>query len=98
MPKRRFVQRRIEHYVRVVDAQAAPEAGRIFLLLREALLRGEFPRGEAARIVGASDRTGHTVLTAAIDAGLLVSDTPKAPCGSDCPRKCTRLTFLNSSR
>src|SRR6185437_1948503 len=47
------LERRIEHYVRVVDTQAAPESDRVFLLLREALLRGEFPRGEAARIVNA---------------------------------------------
>ena len=73
------LERRIEHYVRVVDAQVSPEADRVFLLLREALLRGEFPRGEAARIVGASERTGRSVLTLAVDAGLLVSDTPKAP-------------------
>ena len=66
------LERRIEHYVRVVDANVAPETDRIFLLLREALLRGEFPRGEAARIVGASDRTGRTVLALAIEAGLLV--------------------------
>lgn len=73
------LERRIGHYVRVVDAQVAPEAERVFLLLREALLRGEFPRGEASRIVGASDRTGRSVLAFTIDAGLLVSDTPKAP-------------------
>ena len=68
------LERRIEHYVRVVDAQVAPEADRVFLLLREALLRGEFPRGEAARIANASDRTGRSVLTLAIEAGLLHSE------------------------
>jgi hypothetical protein len=79
--------RRIGHYVRVVDAQVAPDAERVFLLLREALLRGEFPRGEAGRIVGASDRTGRSALTLAIDSGLLVSDTPKSPVRLALPAK-----------
>ena len=85
--------RRIEHYVRVVDAQVAPDADRVFLLLREALLRGEFPRGDAARIVGASDRTGRTALTVAINAGLLVSDTPKAPVRLGLPAKVHETYF-----
>ncbi|MEO7414929.1 MAG: Fic family protein [Opitutaceae bacterium] len=87
------LERRIEHYVRVVDAQVAPAADRVFLLLREALLRGEFPRGEAARIVGASDRTGRTVLTLAIEAGLLVSDTPKAAVRLGLPAKAHETYF-----
>jgi len=87
------LERRIEHYVRVVDAQVAPEADRISHLLREALLRGEFPRGEAARIVGASDRTGRTVLALAIEAGLLVSDTPKAPVRLGLPAKVHETYF-----
>jgi len=87
------LERRIEHYVRVVDPQVAPEADRIFLLLREALLRGEFPRGEAARIVGASERTGRSVLTIATDAGLLVSATPKAPVRLGLPAKVHETYF-----
>ena len=87
------LERRIEHYVRVVDAQVATEADRVFLLLREALLRGEFPRGEAARIVNASDRTGRTALTLAIEAGLLVSDTPKAPVRLGLPAKVHETYF-----
>ena len=82
--------RRIEHYARVVDAQVAPEADRVFLLLREALLRGEFPRGEAARIVNAS---GRTVLTLAVEAGLLVSDTPKSPLRLGLPAKVHETYF-----
>lgn len=87
------LERRIEHYVRVVDAQTAPEADPVFLLLREALLRGEFPRGEAARIVNAGDRTGRTVLTLAIEAGLLVSVTPKAPVRLGLPAKVHETYF-----
>lgn len=87
------LERRIEHYVRVVDVQVAPEADRVFLLLREALLRGEFPRGEAGRIVGASDRTGRTALTLATDAGLLVSDSPKSPVRLALPAKVHETYF-----
>lgn len=87
------LERRIEHYVHVVDAKTAPEADRVFLLLREALLRGEFPRGEAARIVGASERTGRSVLTLAIEAELLVSDTPKAPVRLGLPAKVHETYF-----
>ena len=61
---------RIEHHVRVVvDPRVAPEAERVFFLLREALLRGQFPLGEAARVAGESNRTGCSVQ----------SDSPKPP-------------------
>lgn len=68
---------RIGHYVQT-EAGLGIEAARVFLLLREALYRGEFSRGEAGRIVGASERTGRTALVAALGAGLLRSDTPKS--------------------
>jgi Fic family protein len=87
------LERRIEHYVQVVDTQVAPDADRVFLLLRAALLRGEFPRGEAGRIVGASDRTGRTALTLATNAGLLVSDTPKSPVRLALPAKVHETYF-----
>jgi Fic family protein len=87
------LERRIEHYVHVVDSKVAADADRVFLLLREALFRGEFARGEASRLVGASDRTGRTVLTLAIDAGLLVSDTPKAPVRLGLPAKVHETYF-----
>jgi len=87
------LERRIEHYVRVVDTQVAPEGKRVFLLLSDALLRGEFPRGEASRIVGASDRTGRSILTLAIEAGLLVSDTPKAAVRLSLPAKVHETYF-----
>jgi Fic family protein len=77
---------RIEHYVKV-EAGLGKDAGRIFYLLREALFRGEYPRGEAGRIVGSSERTGRAVLTKAIDAGLLKSDTPKSPVRLAVPAK-----------
>jgi Fic family protein len=81
------IERRIEHYVRVVDPAVGPEGDRVFLLLREALVRGQFARGESGRIVGASERTGRTTLALAIDAGLLASDSPKSPVKLALPAK-----------
>ena len=51
-----------------------PETAR---LLEEALIRGEFERGEASRITGLPERTARRVLYDAIGIGLLASDTPK---------------------
>ena len=45
----------------------------------EALLKGEFSRGEAARISGLAERATRSQLSALVKAGLLVSDTPKGP-------------------
>jgi Fic family protein len=77
---------RIEHYVRV-ESGLGEIGGRVSFLLREALYRGEFPRGEAGRIAGAGERTGRTALAAAVDAGLLRSLTPKAPVRLALPAK-----------
>ena len=46
-------------------------------LLREALVRGEFERGEAARLTGLPERSARRVLQGVLDAGLLGSDSPK---------------------
>jgi Fic family protein len=46
-------------------------------LLEEALIRGEFERGEAPRITGLSIRTAQRVLNDAVKTGLLGSETPK---------------------
>lgn len=77
---------RIEQYIRV-DERFGRDAERVFRLLREALYRGEFPRGEAGRIVGASERTGRILLSRATDAGLLKSTTPKTPVSLALPAK-----------
>ena len=46
-------------------------------LLEEALIRGEFERGEIARITGLPERSARRVLNDVIQLGLLASDTPK---------------------
>jgi hypothetical protein len=45
--------------------------------LEEALIRGEFERGDIARITGLPDRSARRVLADVIAAGLLDSETPK---------------------
>ena len=53
-----------------------PEAAR---LLEEALIRGEFERGDVPRITGLPERTARRVFSDVLDAGLLASETPKGP-------------------
>jgi Fic family protein len=77
---------RIERYARL-EAGLGDAGRRVFLLLREALYRGEFPRGEAGRIAGAGERTGRAALAAAVEAGLLKSSTPKSPVRLALPAK-----------
>jgi len=48
-------------------------------LLHEALMRGQFDRGDAPRITGLPERTARRVLNDVIGRGLLASPTPKTP-------------------
>lgn len=77
---------RIELYARA-EAGLGDAGERVFLLVREALYRGEFARGEAGRITGAGERTGRAALAAAAGAGLLKSTTPKSPVRLALPAK-----------
>jgi Fic family protein len=67
-----------------------PEA---FYLLEAALLQGELPRGEAARITGLKERTARLVLAHLIDDGILGSDTPKGPVSLRFPVKAVEMLF-----
>lgn len=51
-----------------------PEAA---ALLQEALIRGQFERGEVGRITGLPERSARRVLNDVLRAGLLASETPK---------------------
>jgi Fic family protein len=77
---------RMERYA-MVEAGLGDAGARVFLLLREALYRGEFPRGEAGRIAGAGERTGRAALATAVESGLLKSSTPKSPVRLALPAK-----------
>jgi Fic family protein len=67
-----------------------PEAKR---LLGEALIRGQFERGEIARITGLPDRTARRVLSDVIDAGLLGSETPKGAVSLRFPMEALDVLF-----
>ncbi len=62
--------------VYVTRREFKPESAR---LLQEALVRGQFERGEISRITGLPDRSARRVLNQVVDAGLLASQTPKGP-------------------
>jgi Fic family protein len=83
---------RIQRYVHL-EAGLGDAGPRIALLLKEALYRGEFPRGEAGRIAGASERTGRAALAAAVEAGLLTSLAPKSPVRLALPPKVLATYF-----
>ena len=74
---------RLQRYVER-DDELKPEANN---LLQEALLRGEFERGEAPRITGHPERTARRILNSVIDQGLLASQTPKSPVSLRFPAK-----------
>ena len=67
--------RRLRSYVERSE-RLKPEAAR---LLEEALMRGEFDRGDAPRITGLPERTARRVVNEVIATGLLDSATPKGP-------------------
>jgi Fic family protein len=69
-----ILARRFKTYVQ--SRGLKPESSR---LLDEALVRGEFERGEISRITGLPDRTARRVLNDLLKEGLLASTTPKTP-------------------
>lgn len=66
---------RLRSYVERSD-NLKPEAAK---LLEEALIRGQFERGEASRITGLPTRSAQRVLIGLTTSGLLASETPKGP-------------------
>lgn len=69
------LSQRLRSYV-ARSEQLKPEAAR---LLDEALIRGEFERGEISRITGLPERSARRVLNDVVATGLLASETPKGP-------------------
>ncbi len=62
-------------------------------LLEEALIRGEFERGDIVRITGLPERSARRVLSDVIDTGLLASDTPKGPVSLRFPVDALEILF-----
>lgn len=67
--------RRLRTYVERSDG-LKPEASK---LLEEAMIRGQFERGDAPRITGLPERSARRVLNDVTAEGLLASATPKGP-------------------
>ena len=86
------LQRRMAGYVerQASFGELAPES---IHLVREALLRGEFPRGEAARITGRPERTARRILRDLLDQHLLTADTEKGPVRLAFPAKVAGYYF-----
>ena len=53
-------------------------------ILEAVLYRGELPRGDATTVVGTGERQARRIVSALVDKGVLVSESPRAP---------LRLTF-----
>jgi Fic family protein len=68
--------RRLRTYVERNDDELHPAAS---ALLEHAVVRGEFERGEVARMTGLPERTARRVLNEVVKQGLLASETPKGP-------------------
>ncbi len=79
---------RLRAYVARRDMR--PEASR---LLEEALIRGQFDRGDISRITGQADRTSRRMLADVITTGLLASDTPKGPVSLRFPIDALEILF-----
>lgn len=67
-----------------------PEAAR---LLQEALVRGEFERGEAARVSGLPERSARRLLNELTGRGLLGSETAKGPVSLRFPSGALEVLF-----
>ncbi|MCW3837079.1 Fic family protein [Sphingomonas canadensis] len=80
--------RRLRRYADLQEWK--PEAGD---LLQEALMRGEFDRGDAPRITRLPERTARRVLKEVTDGGLLASDTEKGPVSLRFPAKSLDILF-----
>lgn len=78
---------RLEGYVRLretgvalgPEGVAAPLRPEVAAVLRAAAIEGEITRGEVARLIGMSERTGRDVLRGLLHEGLLVATSERGP-------------------
>jgi Fic family protein len=87
-------RKRVEGYARLrASSDELPEeAGH---LLVQALLQGEVPRGDAARILGLGVRTARSVVSGLVAEGLLQSETHRALLRLGFPSKAAQYYFPN---
>jgi Fic family protein len=83
------LSKRLSRYV-LTNEHLSPESDR---LLQEALVRGEFERGDAEAILRLPERSARRILRQLTDAGLLASDTPKGPVSLRFPSDTLEILF-----
>jgi Fic family protein len=83
------LSKRLRTYIERSEA-LKPEAIR---LLEEALIRGEFDRGEVSRITGLPARSARRVFNDVLASGLLDSDTPRGPVSLRFPTETQEILF-----
>ena len=83
------LSKRLRTYVER-NGKLKPEAVRLF---EEALIRGQFERGDIERITGLPERSARRILSSAIDAGLLASETEKGPVSLRFPDDALEILF-----
>jgi Fic family protein len=86
------MMKRIEGYV-ARQVHLGELQAESFNLLREAFLRGEIPRGEAARITGKPERSARRILKDLVNKSLLISDSEKGPVRLVFPAKVAAYYF-----
>jgi Fic family protein len=88
------MEQRVAGYAERREAAAELPKGAASVL-REVLLRGQIARGDVARIIGASLRTGQTVTGKLLRQGLLLSNSPKGPLRLGFPASAAGSYFPN---
>ena len=85
---------RIEYFFGMMSATTSFRK-ESYLLVSEAIRRGEFTRGEAQRITGLGERVARDTLSDLLAAGFLKSDSPKGPVHAAFPAAATGYYFPN---
>ena len=89
------LSRRIEQYC-MDEHKRSKLSADAFLIIREALYRGEFERGEVKNMIaGKSEVTARRVLKALLDRKLLISDTPRGKVRLNIPSHVLGTWFPN---
>lgn len=74
-----YIQLREKGIVPGPEGVTAPLRVEVMAVLRAAAVEGEIARGEVARLIGMSERTGRDVLRGLLKEGLLVSKSERGP-------------------
>lgn len=88
------LEKRVKHFFGIAHADRKLRQEGAALVI-EALRRGEFPRGEAERILGLGERTARVILGQLLAVGLLKSDTTKGPVRAAFPAFVAGFYFPN---